>query len=526
MSNNILDSYLISLGANVDQASFKKFNDQLLGAAKSTTSAVNSIAGDFLKWQVAGVTAFATVGFGLVGFIDKLAMADQKMQIGALKNGMQTQQYRAMTMALDVMGVSLDDVVNGTVELQDQYARLQNDQVAMAGMLGSDYEKKMLDVRQLIYQFQRLELKGEVFGMKFGLDLLNKLGVGEGSLLNRLQDLNDFVLSKMPEWSDEIATDVIPVLHDFWGMLKDIGGMLGVAAHGFVEFESVITGDKSLDTKTTSFHQFAQAVGHAADQLAFLIRLMFAFENGAGNTLAAINATIDGAGHAAFGDHRREESDRVRANEHWKAAWDGLSDSNLATGNKTSGGGPTSTLSRFFSTLPSGGGSGSSQAMSVAQSVSQRTGIPADLVYGQMAFETGNFSHLAGKNNMSGIKIVGTNTFRDFDSLDKFAEYYGSTLTASRYKNNGVLGARTGAEFAHALKTPSGTYYGKDDERAYGAGVEGYRKAYDVSIGQIVIQSSPSLTPEQHAQAIKKGVADGIAEHTQAMMTQTAGAYK
>lgn len=524
MPNNILDSYLVSLSANVDQASFKKFNDALLGAAKTTTSAVSSIAGDFLKWQISGVTAFATVGFGVIAFIDKLAMLDQKTQIGALKNAMQVQQYRSMTMALDILGVSLDDVVNGTKELQDRYAVLGHDQIALAQMIGPSYERQMQQVRDVHFELSRLELKGEYFGMKFASDLLAKLGFGDGGILLQLQHLNDFVLSKMPQWSDELATDVIPILHDFWGMLRDIGGMLAYAAHGFTEFESVITGDSSLDSKTTSFHQFAQAVGDAADQLAFLLKLMLGLEKAGGNAVGGIADTFKGLWHTLHG--QSQTGDRDSAAAHWKAAWDALSDSSLSTGNKTVGGGPTANLSHFLSTMPKGG-SGSSQAMSVAQNVSQRTGIPADLVYGQMAFETGNFSHLAGKNNFSGIKIVGTNTFRDFESLDKFAEYYGSTLSAGRYKNNGILNARTGAEYAHALKTPSGTYYGTDSEAGYGAGVEKYRKAYDIQVGSIIVNvPNTAHSGEQIAAIVKKGVADGLAQHTQDMMVQTSGAWK
>jgi hypothetical protein len=47
-----------------------------------------------------------------------------------------------------------------------------------------------------------------------------------------------------------------------------------------------------------------------------------------------------------------------------------------------------------------------------------------------------------------------------------------------------------------------------------------------ISIGTIVVNSSPSLTPEQHAAAIKKGVREGIDQHVQQQMAELNGAYQ
>lgn len=100
----------------------------------------------------------------------------------------------------------------------------------------------------------------------------------------------------------------------------------------------------------------------------------------------------------------------------------------------------------------------------VAQLISERTGIPADWIWAQMAHETGNFnSELAREDhNYGGIKEtreghqgVGELGYRHFDSDEEYADYAAKNLNA--YTENGIKEAKTIEEFAKALK--DGGYY-------------------------------------------------------------------
>ena len=146
--SDTIKSYLVSLSANVDQASFAKFANILTGTEKTVASTVGGIAGDFLKFQVAATTAFATVGFGIVAYIDKLGQADLKTKLLATQNMMGVQQYRAVTTALDTLGVTLNDVFFGTKELQNRFHTLIDDQKQLALMLGPNYEDQMRQIRE------------------------------------------------------------------------------------------------------------------------------------------------------------------------------------------------------------------------------------------------------------------------------------------------------------------------------------------------------------------------------------------
>ena len=93
--------------------------------------------------------------------------------------------------------------------------------------------------------------------------------------------------------------------------------------------------------------------------------------------------------------------------------------------------------------------------------ISQRTGIPAQLVWAQMAWETGDFSSglSVEDHNYGGIKRNdGSGEYRHFDSDEDYIDYASKNLNA--YKENGIGNARTIDEFAAALK--DGGYFTDD----------------------------------------------------------------
>jgi hypothetical protein len=119
---------------------------------------------------------------------------------------------------------------------------------------------------------------------------------------------------------------------------------------------------------------------------------------------------------------------------------------------------------------------------------------------------------------------------RSFASYDEFGDYYAKVLSAPRYVNNGIRNARTGAEYAAALNTPTGTYYGTDSQSAYGQGVDRFRGQYQgstISVGSIPVTiTQPGASPDDIHKAVKSGVQAGIDAHVQGQMTQLGGAYQ
>lgn len=518
MASDTISEYLVRLGFETDQQQLLKFKNSLVAAEGFVANSTGGIVADFLKFETAGIGAFTAVGFGAIGFIEKLAMTDQQMRLFGMRSFMTTQQARAVQTSLDVLGASLDDVA-WDKELHARFMTLIDDQRQLSTMLGPQYEQQMMDVRDVWFQLQRLEVKGEYFGMKFAGDLLKKLGFGDGDILNSLMKLNDFVLKNMPQWSDELSTDFLPVLHDFWDIMKGIGGLAEDAALEFTNLVGIFAGDDSIEGATFDFHKFSQALGIVAHFLAVIVEDMLKVERiavrfapiiGGAAAGAAGGALIGGVGAVPGAIIGGLAGAGVMGVEGAKRA------------NAEDGG--------------SAGGNIADQARQLAKRVSASTGIPADLIFAQWAHETGGFTNRGTTqlNNLAGIRYAGSTEYRKFDSPEDFADFYGKLIESKRYTSKGINEAKTPEAFAHALK--AGSYYeGPEDVyarqmRAWEpkfAGSSGSSGPAQISVGSIPITiTNPGATREEIQVAVTTGVRDGLGQQTQTNMTNVAGIYQ
>lgn len=525
MSAEVIKSYLVSLSAQSDMASFTKMDGVLKQTEATVKKSVGGIVGDLLSFQVAATSAFGAASFGIIGYIDHLAMADQKTRMLATQNMMSVQQYRAVSVALKTMGVSLDDVFFGTKQMQDQFHTLIDDQKQLAAMLGPDYEKQMADVRDVHFQLERLQVKGEYFGMKFASDLLRKLGFGEDGIGKQLERLNVWVMEKMPAWSDELSSDVIPVLRDFWGMVKDIGQILGVAANAFTNFEGAVTGDAGLQGKTTDFHQFASAVGDAVHQLAQLLLITLDLEK-AGVGLGKF--TYHGIKSLFVGGDQKKIDALTNAQTNdlhsiWSALGDAWTDTkgmrSPSAGTSTTAGTPSQALSGF---LDSQGQASSAliDAIIHAESrgnpnaVSNRGAIGLMQLMPSVAAGMGVDPRDPTQNRAGGTRLI-----------NQLLKHYGGNVDASLSAYNwGEGNVDSYLKTGHGLRTasnPNGVY--PEETRKYVQGITGHAPQLNVQVHVGTVNSS---SPEQIADAAKRGAGEAYREYINRSMTELNGAYQ
>ena len=514
---DVIKSYLVSISAHVDKQSFDKFTQAMTGAEKTVSSSVGGILGKFLAFQVAGTTAFATVGFGLIGYIDKLAMLDRKTQILAQQNMMSVQQYRSVSLALDAMGLSLEDVFFGTREIQDQFQGLIQDQKQLALMLGPGYEESMKQIRGVIYQLQRLEVKGEYFGMKFAEDLLAKLGFGQGGIEMQLSRLNEWVMQNMPRWSDELTNDFIPALGQMWDILKKTGSLFLDLSVDFDNFVGTLSGDTNIDTKTASFDSFALSIEHVVYWLGEAIKLMLGLEAVGVHSVGSI---WDLGKALTTLDPRSGKQ-----GESWKALNDAADEAVKATYGFQSIGQVVLGGTQY-------GDNFSSPARSNALA-SNVSGLPVDflkLVHGVAMVESGDRQYDSAGKIMRGPAIAGT-TERAIGRMQLFP---------STAKMLGVDPYDAGQNFEggekyllQLLKRHQGNIH--DTLAEYGGfrtkSPEDYVRRVEqmggISVGTITINVPASaMTPHETAQAVKVGVRDGMDEGIRGMILAMNGAYQ
>lgn len=521
--SEIIKSYLVSLGADVDLGSFAKM-DKALGISESRLA----------TYQIAATSALGGAAASVAGYISHLANLDQQQQITAMRFGLSVPQYRAVDSALKVMGKSMDEIFWGTDQMRRQFRELYQDQQQMNAMLGPDYEKQMEQVREINFQMQRLELRLQNFGMLASHDFLKKLGFGDDGITKQLDRLNSFITEHMPEWADELSTDFLPVWNEIWEVLKGTGHEVYLLGNLFTNLIGIITGDQSLEGETTNFHQFAKAVADVVGWVGQLLNLMLLAEGAVTHFGGAVGHGIRSLADNVRGDHagalREDElaqqsargimDDFKRANERALSIQNGF-----ATGKIQDT--PANSIGSFLDA------SAAQKAMAVAQKVSKDTGIPANILFGQMGFETGGFTNRGARtlNNFAGIQVPGSSAYKSFDSVDDFAKYYESTLTNKRYTNRGILAARTPEAFARALRGDgSHDVYFAGDKRLsneqnianYAAGIKKYG---DIKV-EVQVGSVNSSSPEQVAAAAKRGTEMALAEHDQRQMAELNGAYR
>lgn len=133
-------------------------------------------------------------------------------------------------------------------------------------------------------------------------------------------------------------------------------------------------------------------------------------------------------------------------------------------------------------------GSGDEALKKIAKTVSKKTGVPANLIYAQLALESTHGTSNVAKtdNNFSGIKFANQkgatqgsvssegDHYAHFKSIGDFANAYADLLN-SGYNLKGVTNAQ---QFAHALKNGKyGAYYGSS-EASYASNLDSIAKQY------------------------------------------------
>src|ERR1700722_4794008 len=109
--DNFLDSYLIKIGAAVDQPSFAKFKSVLSDAEKTLTVSTGGMTRRILESQGAIVGSFTSISAAILGTIDKFAMADQGYRLLGMSMFMTTEQARKMSLITKTLGASMAEII-------------------------------------------------------------------------------------------------------------------------------------------------------------------------------------------------------------------------------------------------------------------------------------------------------------------------------------------------------------------------------------------------------------------------------
>lgn len=523
MDVNVLQEYLVSLGWKIDQPGLQKFQDALRKATelveRATVGTPFGMASMFVKAGAVITGVLAGIASGVVGVANSVAQGDMDMQLFARRMFMGTDAARQLKYATDALGYSLEEIVWGPKELQERFRELISVEKEMTQRLGPDFEIQARRIRDIRFEFTKLDVELKFFAMTLTRDLSKALFGDENAILTRLQNWNRWFIENMPRLSQELAGHLAPIMRDVGEVLQHIGHMLEVAATAAMRFIGILSDDKQLKNGALTIDNIGRSIEHVASALAQTFAKLDAiaswFDAHPNLARALLGAAVgglvggpEGAGVGAvagllsgpmeeggnkIGAFTNTDEQKIQM---WKKAWGSVA--SAATGATTSI---------------------ADQARKIAGTISKRTGIPAEIIFGQFVHETGNFTNRGAKelHNLAGINVPGGGgqDYRNFGSFEEFSNYFSQLLTGSRYA--GALNTHTADSYAAALKR-GGYYTGPEGD--YAKGIQRGEASYNVG-GVTVNITQPHATAEEVKRATLHALDEKMGRENQREMLQT-----
>jgi hypothetical protein len=288
---NILDEYLIKLGTTIDQTGMRKFEQALRGASSAVDATALGMASSMFKAQTEIVAGFGAIATATIGLVDKVAMADQEYRLFALHMFMSKDAARGLKIAMDALGQPLENLW-WDKELSQRTHQLILDQRAMAPT--GDFEAQMRKIRDVRFEFTRMEVELKYLGMHVVQDFMKSLGLGPDELLAKLQQFNNWVIHDMPEISQNIVRWFMPVWHDMEDVARATGDAIKNGVILFTNLIGILSGDSSLTGTTLDMEKLAGAIHKVSGAFAWMAELIAHTESLLSHLLSALALASSG----------------------------------------------------------------------------------------------------------------------------------------------------------------------------------------------------------------------------------------
>ena len=266
MAGNIIKEFLVSLGVKVDKEGFKGISSALKGinvttlALGATFKAVGNTITNVFKGIAAGIKMIKNAISGILGFIGgmvktvmtpltkafegiktgfkhivHLAKEDLAFQTLARKMMLPLKVARRMTIALDTLGASIQDI-HLNPELFQNYKKLMEDSKYFESNV--DFKEQMKSMRALMFEFARLKQYFRYGAYAIADGFLRAFGLPLKKVTEWFQNLNKNLIGNFNKISSTIHFWTKPIA-DFFGIMFKEGVKafegLGKETKGFID---------------------------------------------------------------------------------------------------------------------------------------------------------------------------------------------------------------------------------------------------------------------------------------------------
>ena len=237
---DVLKSYLVSLGFKIDSASFGKMQDGLKKLDKSIADSVSAMAKNYVIAGGVIVSALTSVAGATVDLMGKVAAADLTYQKLALRMYMTRDAAKQFKIVTDSMGEDPGNIA-WIKELNIQYKELMG--LAKRMETPGDAEGQLKYIRSIGREFTKMKVEA-TYGLQWITYYLFKEFKNEiTNTKTTLEDLNKAIEEKTQKWAAEIAKWA----KIFYGFAETMGEFVWDIIDSFLELYNTLgEGEKYL----------------------------------------------------------------------------------------------------------------------------------------------------------------------------------------------------------------------------------------------------------------------------------------
>lgn len=225
MAGNVIEEYLVGIGADIDTGSF----NSAMMAIGQLGKAMNAIKG---AAPIVAVAA-AIIGAGKAAYstIKDVAAADMEYKKLASQMWITKDSAKSLSTTMKVMGVSQEDIA-WIPELREQFFRLRNEMNELATPVDADNQLQW--IREIGYDVQSLQVKLKMLKEWIAYYLIKYLQPYIKEFQQFIQWLNDKLGKNMPEIARKIAKVLSQIVSIGISAVKVLKAIFG-SIYDFIE---------------------------------------------------------------------------------------------------------------------------------------------------------------------------------------------------------------------------------------------------------------------------------------------------
>ena len=209
MIGEVIQEYLVALGAKIDKPGFREMDQTIQQSGELITRATGSWAANFVKASTIIASAIAGVKAATLGLMTAAAKQDLEMEKYARSMMMSRDAAEQMKRATDALGESINDITLSP-ELSERFRELSADGGQM--LVGGDFKETMRNFRDLIFQWTRLKQEASYAMTWIGYYLAKYLQKPLAEIRERFREFNDNFVKNISTWTEKAARAIVYIL--------------------------------------------------------------------------------------------------------------------------------------------------------------------------------------------------------------------------------------------------------------------------------------------------------------------------